>query len=111
MEEQNSTNIDAGKRLRLFRSSIGLSTRAIAEEIGKSSAYYNRMENGKAEITVDVLSKLYQKFGLIPNFITIGESPMLLGPESKKGLLSDIAKMKADMLAMESKVRIISRKK
>jgi DNA-binding XRE family transcriptional regulator len=51
-------------RIVLLRQRLGLSQRAFAERICRSTAYINRIENGKAELTEAVIQSISAAFGV-----------------------------------------------
>lgn len=57
------------RKLRLIRESLGLSQAALGKSIGLSGAYIFRLENGKANISEEVIKKYITSFGLDPEWM------------------------------------------
>jgi transcriptional regulator with XRE-family HTH domain len=62
--EGASRNGDLGRRLRLLRSSRGLSLAEVAEATGISPSFLSIVENGQSDITVSRLMRLVHWYGV-----------------------------------------------
>ena len=49
--------------LKLLRQSLGLSQVQLSTEIGLAQGYISELEKGKKQITDEVISKLYDRYG------------------------------------------------
>ena len=65
-------------RIVLLRQRLGLSQRAFAERICRSTAYINRIENGKAELTEGVIQSISAAFGVPISWLEKGEGPLIV---------------------------------
>lgn len=102
---------DTGERLKAVRKeTLGISSGyTMAQEMGVSQSTYAQYETGKMEMGVNFLTKLYEKYGILPTYIVSGTGPIKAGPESKKELVTDISHLKAKMEAIAAKVDYLSR--
>lgn len=66
-----------GDRIRVLRMTRGLTQEQVAEKIGMSRQRYARMENGVTSISLDILSKVSELFGVTIHDITrvLDEAP------------------------------------
>ncbi len=76
---------DQGKRLVLFRRSIGLSQNDMAKEIGISPSTLCYYERGKRRITSDVFLYLHLTYGANIHWLLSGNGRMLLSKEEVMG--------------------------
>ena len=60
-------------RIVVLRQRLGLSQRAFAERIHRSTAYVNRIENGKDVPTEAILQSISAAFGVPASWLEAGE--------------------------------------
>ena len=65
-------------RIVFLRGRLGLSQKTFAELIGKSAVYMNKVENGKAEPTAQLLSSISGTFGVAISWLERGEGPLIV---------------------------------
>ena len=65
-------------RIVFLRGRLGISQKAFAELIGKSAVYMNKVENGKAEPTAQLLSSISGTFGVAISWLERGEGPLIV---------------------------------
>lgn len=99
-----------GERLKHVRKDIlGISSSYdIAEELGISQSAYINYETGKRLISSEVLEKMYSKYKILPNYLLLGKNPIKEGQEEKQNLVTDISKMKAQILVLTSQVEFLA---
>lgn len=72
-----------GERLRQWRQSQGLTTRAVANATGMTESHISRFETGKTQITIKYLSVLNDIYGLSIDWLITGQGdpvPQRSGP-------------------------------
>ena len=65
-------------RIALLRQRLGLSQRAFAERINRSTAYMNRIENGKAAPTEAVIQSISAAFGVSYDWLKDGNGSLVV---------------------------------
>ena len=70
--------IDIGKTLREYFDAQGITQQSIANTMGVSKAYVNRLFTGKAKFGKEAAEKWSNQFGLQKSWLLTGEGPMLL---------------------------------
>lgn len=61
---QNKTVMNVGDNIKKLRKEKGLQQKQVAIELGIDQSNYNKIENDKRELSVDVLNKLSGLFGV-----------------------------------------------
>ncbi|MET0385704.1 MAG: helix-turn-helix transcriptional regulator, partial [Polyangiales bacterium] len=67
-----------GPRLRRLREERGMTQLAIAKTLGVSPSYYNQLENNQRPLTVPLLLKISQAFGVDAQFFAEDDEGRLL---------------------------------
>lgn len=100
-----------GERLKAVRRDIlGISSGyTLAKEMGISQSSYASYELGKMEIGTVFLAKLYEKYGVLPTYITTGHGPVLVAPGKKKEAEGDLTHLNAMVKALAAKVDRLSK--
>jgi len=107
---KNNADIKSGENLRLIRKLLNKTTYEMASELKIPQSTYSKYENGWSSITVEVLSKLYRKYGAMPNFICCSEGPKFRKEDEKKNIVTDISMIKADQESIKAKLNFLARK-
>lgn len=69
--------VDIGKTLREYFDNQGITQQSIANTMGVSKAYVNRLFTGKAKFGKEAAEKWSNRFGLQKSWLLTGEGPML----------------------------------
>lgn len=99
-----------GARLRRLRESHGLNQSALAERLGISPSYLNQLERGKRPLTVAVLLRVTEEFGVDADFFAARDSAKLmadvklaiqdgLGSQVSEGDIAELATRLPDVAA------------
>jgi len=96
-----------GKRLRLVRDKLGLTTYEMAIKLEMPQSTYSKAENGYCGIHIDFLTRLYLVFKVEPKFICVGIGDKFEKAESKQTLIHDLSIIKANYKALEAKVNFL----
>ena len=91
-----------GRRVRHFRTELGLSQEKVAEESGISSKYMSDLERGEANVSIQVLERVAANLGITPTELLDNEH------EAKRDLLISEIKDFLDT-ASDEKVRLMYR--
>lgn len=77
MATYKEINIKAGERLAIARKTVTkLSQEELAERMKLSRSSINNYESGKTEMGLEFLYDLHMKYGIRPNYITLGVLPI-----------------------------------
>lgn len=68
--------IGIGQRIKLVRSSLGLSTTAAAKKIGYAQSHLSQVENGKSHPSARMLEAITSKLGISEHWLLTGEGEM-----------------------------------
>lgn len=71
-----ATDNSPGKRLALFRETLGLSQKAFATEIGVSKGYVGSLEGDIRQPSRGVLTKISERYGVSADWLLEGRGPM-----------------------------------
>ena len=91
-----------GRRVRYFRTELGLSQEKVAEENGISSKYMSDLERGEANISIQILERVAINLGITPIELLDNEH------EAKRDLLVGEIKGFLDK-ASDEKIRLMYR--
>lgn len=69
--------VDIGKTLREYFDAQGITQQSIANTMGVSKTYINRLFTGKAKFGKEAAEKWSNQFGLQKSWLLTGEGPML----------------------------------
>jgi len=100
MAENSSRKVFAGLRLKKLRRERQLSQARMAEELEVSPSYLNLMERNQRPITVQILIRLADVYGVDPRDFMVAESDQALGELDQifaDPLLRDVAIPRADL--------------
>ncbi len=61
---QNIRSMSIGQNIKTLRKEKGLQQKEVAVELGLDQSNYNKIENNKREVSIDVLTKLSKIFGV-----------------------------------------------
>jgi transcriptional regulator with XRE-family HTH domain len=104
---------EAGLRLKSIRKEI-LNIRSghsMAEQMGIPHGTYVHYELGSLEMGVTFLVKLYEKFGILPDYILIGKLPIKETPTKRRSALKEIDELKVQISILTSKIDRLIREK
>src|SRR5690625_6061097 len=72
------TKMYVGSRLRRLRQNHGLNQAELAERLDLSASYLNQLERGKRPLTVAVLLRVTEEFGVDADFFAAKDSAKLV---------------------------------
>ncbi|GEM_PF-2166216 len=78
--------IEIGNRLRIFRETLGLSQRAVAEKLGTGPMNVSRYELGQRKLDPHITKKYVEILGLNPVWLFTGKGPLFLADKSVEDL-------------------------
>lgn len=68
--------MNTAERIVLLRNRIGLNQKAFAELIGRSPGYLNRIENGKDVLTLPLVARISETFGISKEWLEEGKGTL-----------------------------------
>lgn len=104
---------EAGIRLKSVRKEI-LNIRSgysMADQMGIPHGTYVHYELGSLEMGVTFLVRLYERFGILPDYILIGKLPIKETPTKKRSALKEIDELKVQISILNSKIDYLTREK
>lgn len=104
-------DIAIGARVRRIRDEIlDLSQMKFAKETNMKQSSISAYELGERSIPVEFLITLHSKYGILPNYVTIGQLPISDTQEKKSATLTDMKELKSQNLALAAKVTELEKK-
>ncbi|TDO21935.1 helix-turn-helix domain-containing protein [Pedobacter duraquae] len=102
-----------GERLKLIRKdTLNIkSSYDIAEQLGISQSTYVSYELGRMDMNVSFLTKMHEKFGIMPDFIALGKGSPKGNPDKNTSQIpEDLRSLKSKVLALEARLEKLARK-
>lgn len=108
--EQVKIDQGAAKRFGMVRTHLKNKTGKmlqsdLAEVCGVTQGMIGHMENGRREITFNVLSILFTKFNINPSFIIIGGDEEIEYKKPSKTLITDTRELRAEIEILRARIK------
>lgn len=102
---------EIGQRLKMIRKDVLKisSSYTLAEELGLPQSTVISYETGRNEVPCSFASKLYSRYGVLPMYLITGKGEVRDKPGKKSATVTDIANMKADIMALKAMVDYLKR--
>ena len=74
---------EIGQRIYCIRKELKLTQKEFAEKISLSQAHISELEKGRNLITIELVLKLYDSYGIDPGYLLLGEQKKILDSDTK----------------------------